>query len=67
MPLKSFSTAPVSTCSSACDGRYGAKHREQNSETLQCSFLLNLLNDPEVARKTKMTGLSSPGFEKTTH
>lgn len=39
MPLKSFSTAPVSTCTSACDGRYRAQHQEQNSETLQCSFL----------------------------
>ena len=30
-------------------------------------FLLNLLNGPEVATKTKMTGLSLPWFEKTTH
>ena len=58
MPLKSFSSAPAPTCSSACDGRYGTKHQKPTAQKLHCRLLslLNLLNGPEVAMKTKMTG-----------
>lgn len=34
MPPESFSTTPVSTCSSTCDGRYGAHQQELTSRTL---------------------------------
>lgn len=38
MPLESVSSAPDSTCSSACDGRYGAQQRERIIQTLHCRF-----------------------------